>query len=209
MVAARRLWLWRDNQAAGEEQLDAGIRIATEHGFPFLLSVGTIDRGWLLVRKGQIAEGLALLREGLDEQRTTGVGLTRVTHLGLLAEACGRAGSPDQGLAVLDEAFALAERGGEREVEALLHVLRGELLGALGTDAGAAEASLRRGLDVARQQRARSLELRVALSLARFWAHRGRAHEARELVAGIQGRFTEGFDTPDLTAARELIDHLT
>jgi Tetratricopeptide repeat len=76
------------------------------------MSFGLIDRGWLLVRRGRPAEGIALLREGLDQQLATGVKLTRVPHLALLAEAYGLAGTPDQGLPVLDEAFEVMESGG-------------------------------------------------------------------------------------------------
>jgi transcriptional regulator with AAA-type ATPase domain/tetratricopeptide (TPR) repeat protein len=204
-AAARQLWLWRDDEAAGQENLDAGLSIAAEQGFPLLLSYGVIDRGWLLVRRGRIAEGIALLRQGLDQQRATGVGLTRVPHLGLLAEAYGCAGSPEQGLAVLDEAFELAERGGEHQVDSLLHGVRGDLLDALGTAGQQAEASMLRGLEIAQAQRAKAFELRVALSLARSWRGKGRARDARELVSGIYGWFTEGFDTPDLRDAKALL----
>jgi hypothetical protein len=78
----------------------------------------------LLVREGRVAEAIALLRDELEQQQAPGVGLTRVPHLGLLAEAYGRARSPDDGLAVLDEAFDLAQHGGEHKVDALLHCLR-------------------------------------------------------------------------------------
>jgi predicted ATPase len=76
-------------------------------------------------------------------------------------------------------------------------------------DAHAVEASMRRGIEIAREQRAKSLELRVALSLARRWRAQGRIPEARDLLAGAYGWFTEGFETPDLMAARALLDELT
>jgi tetratricopeptide (TPR) repeat protein len=205
LSAARRLWLWKDDDTAGEEHLAAGVGIATEYGFPLLLSFGAVDRGWLLARRGRVAEGIALLREGLDQQRATGVGLTMVPHLRLLAEAYGWAGSPEQGLAVLDEAFEWAGRGGEHQVDSLLHGLRGELFDALGTAGHEAEASMLRGVEIAQAQRAKAFELRVALSLARSWRGKGRARDARELVAGIYGWFTEGFDTPDLREAKALL----
>jgi DNA-binding NtrC family response regulator/class 3 adenylate cyclase/predicted ATPase len=205
--AVRHLWIWREDDEA-EEQLDQGVKIAAEYGFPLLLSFGTIDRGWLLVRRGRVAEGIALLREGLEQQLATGVKLTRVPHLGLLAEAYGYAGSPEKGLGALDEAFALMERGGERQFESTLHCVRGGLLVTLGTDARGAEASMLRALEVARAQRAKSLELRAALSLARLWLRQGRRHDTRVLVAGIHAHFTEGFDTPDLRDAKALLAEL-
>jgi len=97
------------------------------------------------------------------------------------------------------------ERGGERQFESTLHCLRGEFLVALGTDIGEAEASMLRGLEVARAQHAKSLELRAALGLARFWQRQGRTRDARGLVAEIYAWFTEGFDTPDLRDAKALL----
>ena len=79
----------------------------------------------------------------------------------------------ESGLATLDEAFAFVERTGERHWLAELHRLRGEFLIQQGKDAEA-EASLRMALDVARQQQAKSWELRVATSLGQLWRRLGR-----------------------------------
>ena len=73
-------------------------------------------------------------------------------------------------------------------------------------DAG--EASLARALQVARQQQAKSLELRAAMSLAKHWDGHGRRSEAVDLLAPIYGWFTEGFDTQDLKDAKALLDEL-
>ena len=54
----------------------------------------------------------------------------------------------------------------------------------------------------------RQWELRASTSLARLWAERGKRDEARELLAPIYRWFIEGFETPDLTEARELLDML-
>lgn len=73
---------------------------------------------------------------------------------------------------------------------------------------GDAESHFLRALEISRRQRARSLELRAATSLGRLWAARGDAREARALLSGVYGWFTEGFDTPDLTEARSLLEEL-
>jgi predicted ATPase len=103
----------------------------------------------------------------------------------------------------------LVSRNGERAHEAELHRLRGELLRASGTknDAKVA-AAFEAALGIAHQQEAKSLELRAAVSLAHLWAEHGRPDEARELLAGVYGWFTEGFDTADLNGAKALLEDL-
>ncbi len=127
----------------------------------------------------------------------------------MLAEACGRAGEPEEGLRALAEAFAVLERTGERRREAEVHRLKGELLLLLpGRDEAAAATCFGRALAIARNQSAKALELRAAMSLARLWRDRGKRAEARDLVAPIYGWFTEGFDSPDLRDAKALLDEL-
>jgi predicted ATPase len=102
--------------------------------------------------------------------------------------------------------------------EAELHRLKGELLlqaqhhqPALAHDLShmaAVEASLRQALALARRQQAKSLELRAAMSLARFWQQQGKCAEAQALLAPVYGWFREGFDTTDLQEARALLDIL-
>ena len=89
------------------------------------------------------------------------------------------------------------------------HRLRGVLLlRQPGTPQAEAEAWLRRALDVARRQEAKSLELRAVMSLARLWQQQGKHAEAHELLAPIYGWFTEGFDTADLQEAKALLEEL-
>ena len=95
-------------------------------------------------------------------------------------------------------------------MEAELHRLRGELLRSEAMNQGAeAEACFRTAIEVARGQRAKSLELRAAVSLGRLWRDEGRRADAHRLVAEVYGWFTEGFDTPDLGEASSLLEELT
>jgi predicted ATPase len=99
---------------------------------------------------------------------------------------------------------------GVRDSEAEVHRVRGELLLARGPSGQSeAETSFRKAIDVARQQNAKSWELRAVTSLARVWQQQGRNEEARELLAPVYDWFTEGFDTRDLKEAKALLDELT
>src|SRR5262249_14702419 len=137
----------------------------------------------------------------------TGTVLLLPHFLALMAEALGADGQTKEALRVLDEALEIAERTGERYYDAELHRLKGELqLGE--SDSIAAEACFNHALEVARSQNAKSLELRAALSLARLYQSEGKDEEAGSLLAPIFDRFTEGFDTADLRAAKGLLNEI-
>ena len=156
--------------------------------------------GQIEVGAAQLARGLEI-REAIDAQcHTSGI-------LGGLADAQRDAGELDAGAATLVNAFALMEETDERYFEAELHRLQGELHLAQG-DAAAAETSFNLALAVAREQAAKSWELRTAASLSRLWAGQGKREEARQLLAEIYSWFTEGFETPDLRAAKALLASL-
>ena len=112
--------------------------------------------------------------------------------------------------AYLDDAFAMVARTAERFQLSNLHRIRGDLLFDRGTpeSAAEAEAEFRRAIEVAREQKALSWELRATLRLARLWRARGQRDEPRTLLADIYGRFTEGLQAPDLIEARALLDEL-
>jgi len=110
---------------------------------------------------------------------------------------------------VVAEVWASSNRPAQGTGTTELYRLQGELLlrQAL-PDAPQAEASFQQALAMARRQQAKSLELRAAMSLARLWQRQGKRAEAHELLAPTYGWFTEGFDTPDLKEAKELLDDL-
>jgi predicted ATPase len=128
-----------------------------------------------------------------------------------MAEAAGRAGQIAEGFAVIEEALAWTERSDERWLIAELRRVKGELLlleGASGA-AAVAEDLFRQALEEAHRQCALSWELRAATSLARLRRDQGRPAEAMALLQPVYGRFTEGFDTTDLKAAKALLDALS
>ncbi len=150
----------------------------------------------------------ARLRSAIESFKETGARLRLPYYLALLADAHLRAGQADAGLEVVGEALSLGRETKERWWDAELHRLRAQLLLAGGAGAGEVEGTLRRALEIARGQQARSLELRAARALAGVWAEAGRAPEARELLAPVYSSFTEGLETPDLAAARALLFRL-
>jgi predicted ATPase len=115
----------------------------------------------------------------------------------------------EAGLRLLAEALAVMERSGERWWEAEVHRLKGEILRKqAAADEHQAAACFRQALDVARCQKTRSLELRVATSLGRLWQRQGKHEAAYDLLAPIYNWFTEGFDTADLKEAKALLEEL-
>lgn len=140
----------------------------------------------------------------------------RPTHLGLLANAYGKAGQPEAGLRVLSEALALVKNTGERFAEPILLRFKGELiLMSSGDEAGSstrakeAEACFQAAIAMVHDQGARLVELKGALSVARIWQRCGKTDAARPILAGVHGTFTEGFDTVDWQDAKVLLEELT
>jgi predicted ATPase len=194
---------------AAYEQAEAAVALATEQGFPQWAAMGRSLRGWALTMQGQGEEGLAQIRQGTTAWRATGAGLNVPYLCSVLADVTTHLGHTEDGLQALAEAHTLVEQYEERWWEAEIHRLRGVvLLQQPGTSQAEAEAWLRRALDVARRQEAKSLELRAAMSLSRLWQQQGKQAEARALLAPVYGWFTEGFDTADLREAKTLLEAL-
>jgi DNA-binding SARP family transcriptional activator/predicted ATPase len=194
---------------AVEELAEAAITLSTEQGFVLWMAMAMVLRGWARAKQGQVEEGMAGMRLGLAEYRALSQYITRPHLLTLLADAYGRAGQAAEGLALLAEALAVADRGEVRDYEAEVHRLRGDLLLTQGEPAAEVETHYRRALETARLREARSLELRAAMSLCRLWQAQGKTTQARALLAETYGWFTEGFATADLQDARALLEHLS
>jgi predicted ATPase len=163
-----------------------------------------------LIRCGDFDAGLQLLRSGIDELRETGFASRFTAFLAVLAEGLAGAGQLVDAIATVDEALARSERNEDRWCFAWLLRVKGKLvLLENGPYApAAAEGHFRHAIDWARRQGALSWELRAATSLARLWRNQGRSKEARELLASVYHRFTEGFRTVDVNAAKVLLDSL-
>ena len=133
-----------------------------------------------------------------------------IAFLGELADGLGRAGELASGLMTIERALDAALRCEENWCVAELLRIKGEILLKQGGEEAStsAEGCFRGALDSARRQNALSWELRAATSYARLWHDQGRNGDARDLLSSTYGRFTEGFSTSDLTAAKALLDRL-
>jgi predicted ATPase len=181
--------------------------VAAEQGFSLWRAMGTIYRGWLKVKNGDVVEGISLIRNGSAAYRATGAEAWVSYQIALLATACEIAGQVEEAVDLLDDAQGIAGRTGERWLAAELYRHKGWLLLRRGQPE-AAEDSYREALSIAAEQEAKLWELRACVSLARLRRDQGRRAEARDLLAPIYGWFTEGFDTPDLKEAKVLLDDL-
>ena len=205
VYASWTLWIIRlpELQRHAEELL----ALSTEHGFSLYVGWATVFRGSSLTALGQAVEGLTLLTQGLTAVHATKSVTNTPCALTMFAEAYAKLGQPDEGLKCLAEVARIIETTEERNSEAELHRVRGDLLNAM-RDQVAAEQSYHQALAVAQRQSAKLFELRAGTSLARLWRDQGRRSEARDLLAPIYGWFTEGFDTPILQDAEALLDEL-
>jgi predicted ATPase len=195
MVHAHR----RDAQRT-RQQAEAAIAIAEQELTPWL-AWAMVLQGWAMAEQGEDEEGIARVRQGIAVWRAAGLACLLPHFLGLLAAAYARTGHTDEAFATVAEALAITEQTREEYAEAELHRIKGELL----RDPEEAEASFRRAIEIARRKKAKSSELRAVISSSRLHDKHGERGEARQMLAGIYGWFTEGFDTADLKDAASLL----
>jgi predicted ATPase/class 3 adenylate cyclase len=204
-------WL---HQCRGEAEVvqarvEEGMTLATQHGFPRWVGRGTVMRGWLLFEHGQKEAGIIQMLEGMTLRRRAAAVRDDTYYAVLLGEAYRKAGQSVQGLNVVTGALAKTGQTESGTYEAELHRIKGELfLSQVVADEKQAESCFQRAIDVARVQKARSWELRAAMSLTRLWQRQGKKTAARDLLTEIYNWFTEGFDTADLKQAKALLEEL-
>jgi predicted ATPase len=199
----------RKEGKGAQEMAEAVITLGTEHGFPHWVMRGAIMQGWLLVEQGRWEEGIVQMRQG-----ALGGGREQTYSGALVAEAYRKAGKIEEGLSAATGALAKVHETGTRYYEAELHRIKGDLLLKSGVQTPEsrvqeAEECFRQAIEIARQQSAKSLELRAATSLSRLWQRQGKQKDARQLLGDIYGWFTEGFGTADLKEAKDLLEGLS
>jgi predicted ATPase len=187
------------------EQADAALALCAEHGLDAYGIWSLLPRGWALAQLGQVSDGIADIRKALEGRLATGTRAVLPRFLASLGEAYGMAGRIDDGLEAMEQAIQTVQDNDERLYEAEVYRLKGELLVTQSSDLAAAEACFRQAIDVARRQRAKSWELRAAVSLGRLLQQKGDPAGARAIVAPLYDSFTEGFDTADLQDAKVLL----
>lgn len=191
--------------AVAHAQLDELMALADERG----KALETLVRGRLFALTGNASDAVRAITSGITTLRATGATLYEPWHLWHLAMAYAELGQLDDARRCIDDVMDKVERSKEKWCEAEVHRIAGEIsLKSLAPDTDKAEKYFDRALAVARQQQAKSWELRAAISMARLWRDQGKPQQARELLAPVYGWFTEGFDTLDLRDAKALLDEL-
>ncbi|MFN2304306.1 MAG: hypothetical protein ACK2TV_11315, partial [Anaerolineales bacterium] len=183
------------------------IGLSKDLGFAGWDASGGSFYGEALAMSGELVEGLVRIRKGIATNELVGVRCSFIGSYRALAQAQLKEVHPEQGLATIEKALTLVKETGEHIWEAELYRLQGELL-LLGANENGAEASFKKAIEVAQEQRAKSWELRATTSLARLWKDQGKNQQAGQILGKIYSWFTEGFDTPDLERARSLQDSL-
>jgi predicted ATPase len=195
--------------AIANAQLEECIALAEEKGAPMMKMLATSERGSVLALTGEAFGAVETISAGLNGYRSTGATAWTTAWLSHLALANAQLRKFDDAWGCISEAISVAETTKERWFEAEINRIAGEIaLMAPQQDAAKAQEYYERALKVARQQQARSWELRAAMSMARLRRDQGKSQQAWELLAPVYGWFTEGFDTLDLKEAKALLAEL-
>jgi predicted ATPase len=197
------------------------LQICQAHGFSAWEAAATVLKGWAFAAQNCPEEGIAMIREGINAWEESRGELLMPLFLALLGQAHQRAGQYNLALQTLDTALHVIERTGERTYAAELARQKGELCLMLAeeTETGGnenpqstvaqAESYFQEALAIARQQNAKSWELRAALSLSELWRTQNRGEDAYNLLQPIYAWFSEGLDTDDLVRAKNLLNELS
>ena len=195
--------------SAANAQADELCVLADEKGAFLWKSMGTIIKGFVLALTGNAQAAVQMMTRGMGASRSTGSTVFDTLYLSCLAVVHAQLHQFEAGGRCIDEAVSAAASTKSCWWQAETYRIAGEIaLKSAQADAAKAEASFKYALSVARQQQAKSWELRAAMSMARLWRDQGKRDEARELLAPVYGWFTEGFDTLDLKQAKALIAEL-
>ena len=185
------------------------LPLAREKRAAYWTAFGLINEGCLLALTGSVANGASMLSSGIAAWRSTGANIWVPFFVSRLAHAYAKLERFQEAAHCIEEAIRAVEATKERWCEADISRIAGEIaLISPERDLVKAEAHFERALVVARQQRAKSWELRAATSLARLWRDQSKMQQAHELLSQVFGGFTEGFDTCDLKEAKALLEDL-
>jgi predicted ATPase len=195
--------------AAANAQTDEAVALATEKASVWNQSIGMMMKGSVLALSGEASKAIPLITSGIAGWRSTGAKNWIPHYLSYLTRAYAELDQFDDAWRSIDEAMSFSEITKERWCQADLHRIAGEIaLMSPARNEVKAETYFDRALAVAREQQAKSWELRAAMSMARLWRDQSKRHQAHDLLAPVYGWFIEGFDTLDLKQAKALLDEL-
>jgi predicted ATPase len=192
--------------AGANALLDELATLAEEQGAALWKPLRMMYQGGLLVQAGKATDAVQMITSGWASWQSMGAS-TQGRVRSDLAQAYAELGQFDDARRCVSEALTMIDTTNERWYEAEVNRIAGEVVRkSPARDAAQAEGYFERALAVARQQQAKSWELRAAMSMARLWRDQGKPQQARELLAPVYGWFTEGFDTRDLKEAKALLE---
>jgi predicted ATPase/DNA-binding winged helix-turn-helix (wHTH) protein len=209
LIWAVSVSIWDGDLAGADEYIDRFIAEADKYSLAPYQAVGRGVKGELSVKRGEAEAGIRLLRGALEDLHAHRYELLTTAFNSALAEGLAMVGRSDQALKTIDDAMALVERNGDMFMKPELQRIKADILMASARpDLPLAEDYLLQSLELARRQSALAWELRTATSLARLWSIQGRFDEALAVLARVHDRFTEGFESPNLKTARQLLNQL-
>jgi class 3 adenylate cyclase/tetratricopeptide (TPR) repeat protein len=202
-------WLYHNLRLSAEVRrgADEGIALAKEQGFPFWLAEGMLHQGFSRLLDDQAEESLQSLQAGLDVFNMTGAKLSLCHFYAMFSQAHLLAGNTDEASHRIDDASRASAANGSAFYLAEIHRLRGEIMRVRKQEKDA-ETCFQQSLEIARSQHAKAWELRSTMSLCRLWQSQDRHADAHNALAAIYNWFREGFQTPDLADAKQLLDTL-
>jgi predicted ATPase len=210
LTVGSQVWDFRCEPEQMLARAEEAERLGRAHGLPFISEVlAQVFKGLAWLRAGRLAEGIPQLRGAMETWNAHGNDIFMPYFRAVLAEGLSLSGDREDGLRLIEESLTQIARPGWEERCHLAEILRlkGWML-TLQSDCKGAEQNYRASLDWARQQQAKSWELRTVTSLARLWQSQGKRAEAHQMLSAIYNWFTEGFDTKDLQEAKALLDEL-
>jgi predicted ATPase len=206
-ISTVTVFLWTGDWSEADRTIDRLIACAEKYSLRPYHAIGLGLKGELSLRQGDAQAGQNLLTACLDALEAGQHQSLTAVFISSLAIALARAGQLDEADAAIDRALAWGEPTRSHFHLPEMMRIKGELL-ASGSHWSEAECWFSRSLDLAREQSALAWELRTATSLAQLWGRQGRSDKAARVLRPVYDRFTEGFDTPDLRAAKCLLDEL-
>jgi predicted ATPase len=210
LMGAASVFIWNGDWTAAETIIERLAAHAARHSLRPFQAISLGLTGALSIKHGDAQRGVRLLGECLGELRAERHHAFTPAFARATAEGLAVLGNIKEAIAAIDHALVrITEGGGSSEMPEIQRVKGRILASAPRSDPSEAKDWLLRSLESARQQSARGWELRTATTLARLLSDQGRRTEAHDMLAGIYGRFTEGFDTSDLKTARRLLDDLS
>lgn len=200
-------FMLRDYEKMGNRRQEVNS-LLHKYDFPFYRASSHFMRGWEYANKGLAGDAWSAFNQGKEAREKLGARIFQPLWNCLIIESLQQTMQYKKALNITNKAIQDTKRTGEEFLTAELYRLKGMLNFQLYGTIADSEAHYNVAIGIARQQNARSLELRATTSLCRLLQEQGRIETARQTLSEIYKWFSEGFDTADLVEAKALLDEL-